>query len=274
MSLPKPIPTHNPSHSRSPSKSSLRGASGGTRNPNLLPSPHFEEPLQSERYSADIDNENAIDEEQASSVRDRPFRPLFPLIEDRTTGDHYHPTVHYVFSDDDTDIVTEAALRSLADDEEERALEQSKSQETQDLPERRPAPSSETRQHYIIVDINPTPVHGSTGHPYSIANAQSLSSVWQVTDISITNAPTLHALDSEPDGSEELMLKIEGTGPAEWHDDDSRSDKKKSRQEMGHGNLQEMVNRFEKNLRDIKRLIVAGGTLPEPLPSISEQTFD
>ncbi|KAE8141582.1 hypothetical protein BDV38DRAFT_278936 [Aspergillus pseudotamarii] len=42
-----------------------------------------------------------------------PFQPFFTLIEDASTSEYYHPTVHYIFSDDDTDIVTEAALRSL-----------------------------------------------------------------------------------------------------------------------------------------------------------------
>ncbi|EAW10982.1 uncharacterized protein ACLA_066180 [Aspergillus clavatus NRRL 1] len=41
------------------------------------------------------------------------FQPFFTLIEDANTSEYYHPTVHYIFSDDDADIVTEAALRAL-----------------------------------------------------------------------------------------------------------------------------------------------------------------
>ncbi|KAE8355696.1 hypothetical protein BDV28DRAFT_128446 [Aspergillus coremiiformis] len=47
-----------------------------------------------------------------------PFQPFFTLIEDATTSEYYHPTVHYIFSDDDTDIVTEAALRSLESEQD------------------------------------------------------------------------------------------------------------------------------------------------------------
>ena len=32
------------------------------------------------------------------------FKPFFTLIEDPETGDHHHPTVHYIFSDDDPEI--------------------------------------------------------------------------------------------------------------------------------------------------------------------------
>ena len=40
-------------------------------------------------------------------------QPFFTVIEDESSSEYYHPTVHYIFSDDDTDIVTEATLRSL-----------------------------------------------------------------------------------------------------------------------------------------------------------------
>lgn len=41
------------------------------------------------------------------------FQPFFTLIEDENSSEYYHPTVHYIFSDDDAEIVTEAALRAL-----------------------------------------------------------------------------------------------------------------------------------------------------------------
>ncbi|RAL11896.1 uncharacterized protein BO97DRAFT_322345, partial [Aspergillus homomorphus CBS 101889] len=42
------------------------------------------------------------------------FQPFFTLIEDaNNTAEYHHPTVHYIFADDDTDIVTEATLRAL-----------------------------------------------------------------------------------------------------------------------------------------------------------------
>src|SRR5699024_8371064 len=47
------------------------------------------------------------------SIPSHPLNPFFTLIEDANTGEYHHPTVHYIFSDDDTDILTEAAVRSL-----------------------------------------------------------------------------------------------------------------------------------------------------------------
>ncbi|PKX90391.1 uncharacterized protein P174DRAFT_296554 [Aspergillus novofumigatus IBT 16806] len=53
------------------------------------------------------------DHHETSSVWHPSFQPFFTLIEDANTSEYHHPAVHYIFSDDDTDIVTEAALRAL-----------------------------------------------------------------------------------------------------------------------------------------------------------------
>ncbi|EEA26725.1 hypothetical protein TMatcc_004990 [Talaromyces marneffei ATCC 18224] len=41
------------------------------------------------------------------------FKPFFTLIEDANSSDYHHPTVHYIFSDDDAELMTEASLRVL-----------------------------------------------------------------------------------------------------------------------------------------------------------------
>ncbi|RMZ75549.1 hypothetical protein DV738_g5424, partial [Chaetothyriales sp. CBS 135597] len=41
------------------------------------------------------------------------FQPFFALVEDTVTREHFHPTVHYIFADDESDIITEAVCRSL-----------------------------------------------------------------------------------------------------------------------------------------------------------------
>ena len=45
------------------------------------------------------------------------FRPFFTLIEDTTSGEHYHPYTHYVFADDDPTIITAASMRGLGLDD-------------------------------------------------------------------------------------------------------------------------------------------------------------
>jgi hypothetical protein len=103
------------------------------------------------------------------------FQPFFTLVEDAHTSDYYHPNVHYIFSDDDTDIVTEAALRSLTAQQD--ALSESKKDqiaqthasnphETKDPsdpeadPEKAtllPPPVSGVRENYLILDMEPVP---------------------------------------------------------------------------------------------------------------------
>ncbi|KAJ5890407.1 uncharacterized protein N7473_006635 [Penicillium subrubescens] len=105
----------------------------------------------------------------------QPFQPFFTLIEDAHTSDHHHPTVHYIFSDDDTDIVTEAALRSL--EAQQDALPGSKKVEGQGRttnPSHNPAehhhhqhdndksallppPIPGVRENYIVLDVEPVP---------------------------------------------------------------------------------------------------------------------
>ena len=101
------------------------------------------------------------------------FQPFFTLIEDAHTSDYYHPTVHYIFSDDDSDIVTEAALRSLyaqqeslSDSKKEQIAHNNASpyDETKDPSDSVPAKTTllppsvpGVWENYIVLDIEPTP---------------------------------------------------------------------------------------------------------------------
>ncbi|EER23089.1 hypothetical protein D8B26_004394 [Coccidioides posadasii str. Silveira] len=106
------------------------------------------------------------------------FRPFFTLIEDANTSKFYHPTVHYVFSDDDTSLITEAALRSL-DQQQRPPHPPSKGRSAQDpsgkgkkkavaeeielsssashlYTGKLPPPIPEAQEHIIILDVEPT----------------------------------------------------------------------------------------------------------------------
>ncbi|KAJ5177311.1 uncharacterized protein N7500_000010 [Penicillium coprophilum] len=113
------------------------------------------------------------DEGQGQPLSHPAFQPFFTLIEDAHTSDYHHPTVHYIFSDDDTDIVTEAALRSLTAQQE--AISDSKKDQiaqaqTSNLPDEikhsdpdqakttlLPPPAPGVRENYIILDVEPSP---------------------------------------------------------------------------------------------------------------------
>ncbi|PYH43637.1 uncharacterized protein BP01DRAFT_358362 [Aspergillus saccharolyticus JOP 1030-1] len=123
MSLPRHTP---PSPlSSSPSKQSIRRTSAN-HTPLSRPQSIIERPPTAQQQHHDnipedqdevpvvvpthLTNQQPINTSGASSSS---FQPFFTLIEDANTSEYYHPTVHYIFADDDTDIVTEATLRAL-----------------------------------------------------------------------------------------------------------------------------------------------------------------
>lgn len=200
MSVPRNVPV--PSHSSpSPSRSSLRRTSG-SHNPSarsLLPSPHLDDiptdngsrkspppddSLRVSRSRHDAPGTALLQQQQPPPQH--LVQPFFALIEDSTSHEHFHPTVHYIFADDDADIITEAALRSLQQtqppDLEESAAGRShaaagaaaavpSSTEEQEQEEAGPANRSLPRakegvkEHYIVLDIEPGTAAGSMPAP-------------------------------------------------------------------------------------------------------------
>lgn len=105
------------------------------------------------------------------------FRPFFTLIEDTETGEHYHPAVHYIFSDDDPDTLTSSIIDTLQ-------------------------PEGEDANHrLVLLDVA---ADGKT-----VKSAHSLSSAWQISQSSIVPAPSWTEAGSET-ATEGLMLKVEG----------------------------------------------------------------
>lgn len=194
MSFPK----HTPSPlSSSPSKQSSRGNAGAQPSRPWAIERASTHHQQREQYDTTPEQQQFHGQQQAEegftphdhaegrqSLELSPhpqFRPFFTLIEDASSSDYHHPTVHYIFSDDDTDLVTEAALRALEADHgtspptgkgtsrwrqaaqeqqdeepygEEDELEgrQSGPRKTSSLP----PPIPGVREHYIILDMEPS----------------------------------------------------------------------------------------------------------------------
>jgi len=293
-------------HSSSPSKSSLRRTSGPQQNPNpnpsprsLLPSPHFEDdPIVASHQSpqhpqpiATVDpeySEHAIESEQYPHTQSSlipPFTPFFTLIEDTVTSEHHHPTVHYLFADDDSDIIAEAACRSLETlDPSQRALgqpknndrRQSQSQDVghddQDVTSRPgahlglPPRIAGVREHYIIVDVQPrahlqspddplaVPSSAVSSSAFEVTSATSLSAEWQVLRTSITAAPTIS--DGGPSEDDGLMLRIDGRGntPA---DVTTIGDKNRDR-DSERESMEEMIELFQRRFDEIRQVMDAG----------------
>lgn len=271
MSLPRPHShshSHSQSHSSSPSKSSLRSANSHSRlnSRGLLPSPKFDDIVRfhpnpstsaattastastavqyrQQLHTADENDEEAIvssaqqglkednDEEQREDGTRSDFSPFFTLIADKTTGAHFHPSVHYVFADDDPELIAAAACDQLARDE-------TTSRETSGARAGIGDSSKKRRQneHVLIVDIAPTirsrsstspssassscqaagdaeligpaPTqaaalmpqllrgqgHGTPALAYTVTSASSLSASWQVLSSEVTPAPTFDGI--------------------------------------------------------------------------------
>jgi hypothetical protein len=167
------------------------------------------------------------------------FRPFFTLIEDTTSGEHYHPYTHYVFADDDPTIITAASMRGLglddtrylpqdAPDSEERQRNQgSEEGDEQDSPVESPLPPPipGVKEHYLIIDV------GADGR--TVVDAQSLSSEWQITETGVRIAPSFD--EDSPDQG--YMLRIQGV-------DIPRKSKGKGKGDVGQDRLTEAREQY------------------------------
>lgn len=121
------------------------------------------------------------------------FKPFFTLIEssssaaDPSSENYHHPTVHYVFADDDPEILTAAALESLDSN-----------------PEQADNPSSTAEnERFVILDLSPS--------GKEVVSATSLSPDWQALRISISPAPSWGgSSDGKGEAERGLMLRISG----------------------------------------------------------------
>ncbi|OAP62143.1 hypothetical protein AYL99_04346 [Fonsecaea erecta] len=311
----------------------------------LLPSPHFEDdPIVASHQQAKLGrrpsltlnnpeySEHAVAESEhyshgLASAAAHPmdellpipsFQPLFTLIEDSVTNEHYHPTVHYIFADDDADIITEAALRSLETldptQRGDRVGAAPHGRQGRTLPHahtdgpggsqddslnapRLPPSTVDMREHYIILDVHPQPrtqnppddntsagvgssgggAGGTIGYNYEVTAAHSLSAEWQVLRTSISAAPTIG--DGVPsEEGEGLMLRIEGRGntPSDLAAAGGAREKEKAVAAAGSGDaererekeresMEEMIDRFQRRLDDIRMVIEAGGISGGPV---------
>jgi hypothetical protein len=333
---PRPLSTHSTSPAKTsarrvPSSGSQHQqpattTTAGARS--LLPSPQFEDdpivlshqqhssskrpsltlndPSYSENAVAESEHCGGITQEPASLSSDRPqdalvpatFQPFFALIEDTVTNEHYHPTVHYIFADDDTDIITEAALRSLEildPSQKQKGKEQASGHQSGTSTggrsgddslnaSRLPPPVAGTREHFIVLDVQPVsqtqppqhplaaaspsqhvpddPVSTTTAHAlgYEVTSAHSLSAEWAVLRTGISDAPTITDTEDNSDG---LMLRIEGRGntPADvvGRDIKGKDREKETETDKERESMEELIERFTRRLEDIRSVLDAGG---------------
>ncbi|KAH0336123.1 hypothetical protein KCU81_g8721, partial [Aureobasidium melanogenum] len=114
------------------------------------------------------------------------FRPFFTLIEDPDTGEHHHPSVHYIFSDDNPDFLTSTIVDAMSQEQAGTSSEQK---------------VDNNRERMILLDIAPD---GKT-----VNEVQSLSPHWQVLRTTVGQAPSWADEGARKD-IPGLMLNIQG----------------------------------------------------------------
>jgi hypothetical protein len=114
------------------------------------------------------------------------FKPFFTLIEDANSSDYHHPTVHYIFSDDDAELMTEASLRVLETGQHnatsalpqqrndgEEGLDftdhQSPHHLEDDRPSLLPPPIPGVKERFIVLDVEQSTT--AVGNPSSAPDA-------------------------------------------------------------------------------------------------------
>lgn len=133
------------------------------------------------------------------------FSPFFALVEDATTAEHHHPSVHYVFSDDDPELHTAVFMRALGDNApaSPTATKHHDGAAEEEGGDLLPPPAPGVRERYVVVDLTPD--------GQGVAGATSLSRDWQVVGTAVAPAPSF-AEDGADDagGGGALMLRVEG----------------------------------------------------------------
>jgi hypothetical protein len=148
------------------------------------------------------------------------FRPFFTLIEDPDTGEHHHPSVHYIFSDDNPDFLTSAVVDGM--DQEQTAKD---------------------RERMILLDM------ASDGK--TIVEAQSLSQHWQVLSTTVGQAPSWADEVSRKD-IPGLMLNIQGMEGGKLK---SQNNRRNNSQEDTMARVEAMISGYGTCLSTLEGLI-------------------
>ncbi|KAK0909734.1 hypothetical protein LTR02_004202 [Friedmanniomyces endolithicus] len=166
--------------------------------------------------------EPAYEEAAAEDLLPPPdFKPFFTIVEDAEGTEHHHPTVHYIFADDDPEDLTSAILAAI---DQEAAV----------------GTRLELEERVILLDMDADGKH--------VVTTSSLSSRWQATQVEIGQAPSWGGASQGGDGG--LMLKISGKETAKTA---SKQRKK------GTGSMEELVRSFGERLDGLGEILGTRG---------------
>lgn len=280
-------PDSNPEHALSAEAAQAAPLAGAAQpSPSPSPAPAVQpdqqpvEPEQSQQQPQPPQEYTGLDspDQQQQQQPLPPFQPLFTLVTDSTTGATHHAHVHYIFSDDEPDLLTDALGQySTQHQQQQQTTTTSSSGSTST----KPAPPTTDRA--ILLDLVPKP---STGDPsssssaavapaYDVAWASSLSADWAVVSAKMTpmsaddndTADTMATPARGADGG--LMLRIEGVDLA--HPPRSRALHSKASLELSSGSSSgvgqpaahhedygAIVDEFDKRMVVLRKVLEAG----------------
>jgi len=185
---------------------------------------HGDDVAKSSTTRAEHASRDGLPVQEASYIKPSPeqlfppphFKPFYTLIEDADTGDVHHPTVHYIFSDDDPDLLTSAALEAIEPGERH---------------------GGEAEERFVLIDV------GRGGR--TVESVASLSPDWYVLRTELSQAPSWAG---EGRGVERgLMLKLSGK---ETSGESSTGDNREKRE-----GLDELVRTFGTRLEALEEML-------------------
>ncbi|KAI4721873.1 hypothetical protein E4T48_01823 [Aureobasidium sp. EXF-10727] len=156
------------------------------------------------------------------------FRPFFTLIEDPDTGEHHHPSVHYIFSDDNPDFLTSTIVDRMDQEHVGMSAEQQ---------------AVNDRERMILLDM--------AADGKSVREAQSLSPHWQILTTTVGQAPSWADEVSRKD-IPGLMLNIQGMESAKLK---SQSHRRNNSQEDIMARIEAMIGGYNSSLSTLESMI-------------------
>ena len=250
MSLPN-TSLHSPAPVASSASSSSKKAPNTTRGSHSSGQEQQQHPKEQEQEEGGGVGNHHDDDNSEHLTSSPPFKPFFTIIEGENGSEYQHPTaVHYIFSDDDTDIVTDMALQSIVQDGQTQSADSAKENYiVVDLEQHEDnnIPDTTTKS---VLSSTPDAITAAAPPPqFIVKSSQSLSSTWQVLNTKLVPAPTFDNVWS--DESNGLMLKIQGTSGLPPIVVDKDKDK-------GSQRLEQMMGQFSKRMTELARVIEAG----------------
>lgn len=195
----------------------------------------------------------AAEHDQDAQQQSPPFAPIYTLVTNTSTRTTHHPHVHYIFNDDDPDILSQALAQQHGLNVDESTSD----------------PKSHNRA--VLLDVEPDAEGG-----YKVSWASSLSPSWAVVDAQLSRiTPPSEAEGAQTSDraetshkSDRLMLRVDGLEAASVGTESELRLSNRSGQGSGSGssigssqrekdseNYSTLVDEFERRMVMLRKMV-------------------